>query len=39
VLVVGLPIAVVGFALGIAARRVVRVFTDRNGPSAGPERI
>jgi hypothetical protein len=36
---VGLPLALVGFVLGAAARRVVRVFADEADRSAGPERI
>ena len=36
---VGGPLAVVGFVLGVAARRVVLVFVDGDPRSAGPERI
>lgn len=35
----GLPVAVVGFLLGVAARRAVLVLTDGSEPGSRPERI
>ncbi|MFC6940345.1 hypothetical protein ACFQE8_10280 [Salinirubellus sp. GCM10025818] len=36
---VGLPLAAVGFVLGVAARRVVHVFADGSGRPPVPERL
>jgi hypothetical protein len=36
---VGLPLAAVGFVLGVAARRVVHVFADGSGRPSVPERL
>jgi uncharacterized BrkB/YihY/UPF0761 family membrane protein len=38
-LAVGVPLALAGFVLGAAARRVVRTLTDGPAGSVGPERV